>query len=162
MRRSNSILVVVALVVAALLTLTVALTAGAAGGASVDVTSNEFTPNTITVTVGTDVTWTRLGGFHNVRSDTDVFSNTASSTWTTFTHNFDTAGTYEYYCEIHSDPNGTPGQDMNGIVNVIAPTAVTLDTMATTRSSMPLWGLGAGVLGLGALAGYALRRRKAA
>lgn len=162
MRRSNSILVVVALVVAALLTLTVALTAGAAGGDTVDVTSNEFTPNVITVTAGTAVTWTRLEGFHNVRSDTDVFSNTASSSWTTYTFTFDTAGVYEYYCEIHSDPNGVPGQDMNGIVNVVAPTAVTLDTMGATRSTLPLWGLGAGVLGLGALAGYALRRRKAA
>jgi hypothetical protein len=49
----------------------------------------------------------------------------------TFAHTFGTAGSYPYYCAIHSFPGGT---NMNGVVNVVQP-APTLASVSPTSGS---------------------------
>lgn len=76
---------------------------------------NNFSPSTVSIAVGDTVIWTRLGGTHNVRADDDTFGNAPSSSWTTFSHTFNSAGSFQYYCEVHSSASGNA---MNGVVNV--------------------------------------------
>jgi plastocyanin len=117
--------------------------ASAYGGASVNVFSNGFDPSTVTVQVGDTVTWTNTQGFHNVRADDGSFGNEPAGGAWTLPITFDTAGTYEYYCEIHSSPDGT---SMNGVVIVEeGPTAVSLSTLgaiADTNELVLVAGLG--------------------
>ncbi len=126
--------------------------------AAVDVVDNEFVPATVTINLGEMVTWTRVEGFHNIVADDGSWGNEPGGDWVTFSHTFETAGTFEYYCEIHSSPDG---DSMNGTVVVQAPTSVTLGTLSSGGRVSP-WGyaaLGAGLLSLAALAGARARRR---
>lgn len=82
------------------------------GGAdAVSVSNNAFTPVTLSVPVGTTVTWTWANGSvsHNVTFDDGTKSATQSSG--TYSRTFTTAGTYPYHCTIH----GTP---MSGTITV--------------------------------------------
>ena len=154
MRRFKSILFVLVVAVLSLLLVPAVI---AQGGANVDVIDNEFVPSSVTIQAGETVTWSRQEGFHNVRADDGSWGNTPGDDWTTFEHTFTTAGTYEYYCEVHSEPDDT---DMNGVVIVEAPTAVTLSGLSSRAGSYyVLWALGAALLGIGALAGRRLVRR---
>lgn len=125
----------------------------AAPSADTTVTAREFTfsPTSVTVQVGDTVTWNNTQGFHNVKGDDDGFGNSpASSPWT-YAFTFETAGTFNYYCQIH----GAPGlQGMAGTVIVeAAPTALTLNELSAGSRTAPvaLAALGLGVLVLGAL-----------
>jgi plastocyanin len=77
-----------------------------------------WTPNQLTVTAGTTVTWGWVGT-HDVRSDTSLFSSGPAATGGSFQYTFSTPGTYRYYCGIHGGPGGT---GMSGIIFVLAPT----------------------------------------
>lgn len=75
---------------------------------TVMVTSNVFTPSTVTVRVGDTVRWVWGGGIHNVTSGTGCTPNgtftsgvPTSDTAFTFSRTFDTAGTFPYFCEVH-------------------------------------------------------------
>ncbi len=84
-----------------------------------------FRPETVTVKAGTTVTWTQKDpGFHTVTSGTveqgvagvtpapdGRFDSPELATGKTFTHTFDQAGTYSYFCEIHP-------ATMRGVVQV--------------------------------------------
>lgn len=76
-----------------------------------------FHPSSLTVSPGDTVTFTNAGGFHNVVSDTGLFSSGSASTngWTLQVP-FNTAGTFGFHCEIH----GAPGSGMAGSVTVQA------------------------------------------
>jgi plastocyanin len=99
---------------------TAASPAGGGGGAtSVSIASYTFSPQTLTVTAGTTVTWTNNDSVpHNVVS-TDSASTGASTTGTfssgnltkgqTFSFTFDKAGTYYYECSIHAAMAGMHG-----------------------------------------------------
>lgn len=76
---------------------------------------NAFSPATININVGDRVIWSRLGGTHNVQADDGSFGNAASSSWSTFPVTFSAAGTFEYFCEVHSAANLNA---MNGTVIV--------------------------------------------
>jgi plastocyanin len=73
----------------------------------VTVKSNVFEPATLTVKVGDTVTWKWAGGSHDVvsgakcASDGDWSSSLTSKIGTTFTHTFDKAGSFEYFCTPH-------------------------------------------------------------
>ena len=56
-----------------------------------------------------------MGGTHNVQADNGSFGNAASSSWTSFPVVFNSAGTFEYFCEVHSAANLN---NMNGTVIV--------------------------------------------
>lgn len=75
-------------------------------GPTVTVKSNTFEPSTLTIKVGDTVTWKWAGGIHNVVSGTSCktdgkFSSGTPVSGATFEHRFDTAGTYDYFCEPH-------------------------------------------------------------
>lgn len=110
------------------------LVAGAAHGANIRVqvggSGLRFSPQTLTIQPGDSVTFTNLGGFHNVMADNGAFrcargcdndghgGNGASSTsaWQA-TLAFPTVGRFGYFCEAH----GMPGQGMFGTIIVQAP-----------------------------------------
>ena len=82
--------------------------AGGPGANEVWMQNIAFTPGTITISVGTTITWTNKDNvIHTVTSGTPgnasgFFNSGNMSQGATFTYTFDTAGTYEYYCIPHS------------------------------------------------------------
>jgi amicyanin len=82
--------------------------AGTADGKQVVVVDNfSFTPATVAVPVGTTVTWTNHDDIpHNVISPEQKFKSPVMDTDETFSHTFETAGTYKYYCSIHPRMTG--------------------------------------------------------
>ena len=75
-----------------------------------------FSPDALDVPVGANVTWTQTdAGFHTATSGTattdatgavtthpdGVFRSSKLAQNKTFSHVFDTAGTFPYFCEIH-------------------------------------------------------------
>ncbi len=62
-----------------------------------------FNPSSITVSVNTTVTWKNKDSYtHTVTSNTGAFDSGNISAGGTYTHQFTTAGTYPYHCNIHS------------------------------------------------------------
>ena len=81
--------------------------AAAADGKQVVVDNFSFTPGTAAVPVGTTVTWTNHDDVpHNVVSPEQKFKSPVLDTDETFSHTFDAAGTYRYYCSIHPRMTG--------------------------------------------------------
>ena len=74
---------------------------------NVIVKSNQFVPASLTVKVGDTVTWTWGGGNHDVVSGKNCTSDAAYSSallatiGSTFTHTYDKAGSFEYFCTPH-------------------------------------------------------------
>jgi plastocyanin len=67
----------------------------------------EFAPATLTVSVGTTVTWTnRDDDAHQVASTNDVFKSSPMDTDDKFTFTFTAPGTYSYYCKLHPQMKG--------------------------------------------------------
>ncbi len=83
--------------------------------------ANVFAPKTLTINAGDTVTFVNGGGFHDVTaSDGSYSSGPPTNDAFTFTHKFDTAGTYNYYCTIHGTQNGA-GMAGSITVNAAAP-----------------------------------------
>jgi plastocyanin len=59
-----------------------------------------------TINAGDTVLWTWAGVFHSVVSDDDLFESMIANTGATFSHTFNTPGTFRYYCSVHGGPNG--------------------------------------------------------
>lgn len=76
---------------------------------TVGIVDNAFGPATLTVAVGTTVTWTNKGQRNHTVSTADASFGTAGalSSGATFTHTFDNAGTFAYFCAIHSGMTAT-------------------------------------------------------
>jgi plastocyanin len=67
-----------------------------------------FDPATVTVPVGTTVTWTNNDGtLHTVTSATKVFSSAGLDGGGAFSYIFTSPGTYTYYCKLHPHMTGT-------------------------------------------------------
>lgn len=67
-----------------------------------------YSPDPITVIVGTTITWTNDQGFdHTVTADDGSFDSGDLATGDTFEHTFDAAGTFAYLCSIHPNMAGT-------------------------------------------------------
>ena len=61
-----------------------------------------FVPESITVPVGTTLTWTNMDGApHTVTAEGDDFASGTLSQGETFSHTFSKAGTINYLCTIH-------------------------------------------------------------
>jgi plastocyanin len=72
------------------------------GGNSVTIAGFAFSPQSLTVKVGTKVTWTNNDGVtHTVTADKGAFSSGPISSGTSFSFTFTRAGTYTYFCSIH-------------------------------------------------------------
>ena len=75
--------------------------------AEVRIDNFSFAPQTLTVAVGTTVTWTNHDDIpHTVVSTDSVFKSKVRDTDETFSYTFDKAGTYPYYCTIHPKMTG--------------------------------------------------------
>lgn len=75
--------------------------------ASVEIKSFAFNPATLTISKGTTVTWThRDTAPHTVTSTANVFSSETLTQGKTFSYTFNEAGTFEYYCSIHTNMKG--------------------------------------------------------
>ena len=67
----------------------------------------KFAAPTITVPVGTTVTWTnRDDAPHNVVSTDNAFKSPVLDTNQKFSHTFETPGTFKYYCSLHPRMTG--------------------------------------------------------
>ncbi len=67
-----------------------------------------FAPGTITVTVGTTVTWINHDDIPHTAVSTDgVFKSKVMDTDEKFSYTFTKAGTYPYFCSIHPKMTGT-------------------------------------------------------
>jgi len=88
-----------------------------------------FSPSAVTILVGDTVRWTWANSFHTVTSgapctsnsafcspsDTNCSSGATSNMGDVYTHTFNQAGTFAYFCAIHCFSN------MRGSVQVLAP-----------------------------------------
>ncbi|GMA14193.1 hypothetical protein GCM10025871_05240 [Deinococcus metallilatus] len=77
--------------------------------ASVMIADNLFQPATLTVEVGTTVTWKHQGAaVHNVISLADPSLHSSDlGKGESYSYTFNKAGTYAYYCSYHEGMNGT-------------------------------------------------------
>jgi plastocyanin len=78
---------------------------------------NRFEPANVTIPAGTTVTWTWVGGIHDVvPTGTPVFPASGAPVFApnTFSHTFDSPGTYLYFCSVH----GSPTAGMRGTIVV--------------------------------------------
>ena len=83
-------------------------TSTVASGASVSIVNFAFSPATLNVALGTTVIWTNNDSTtHTVTSDTGVFNSGGMGQNATFSYTFNTAGTYTYYCSVHTYMKGT-------------------------------------------------------
>jgi plastocyanin len=72
------------------------------GTDAVSIQSFAFSPSTINVTVNATVTWTNKdAAAHSVTSDDGLFDSGLFSTNATYSHQFTTAGTFNYHCSAH-------------------------------------------------------------
>jgi plastocyanin len=76
----------------------------AVAATEVSVVDNRFEPAVIEIAQGDTVTWTWNGSAPHDVDGEDFQSEVQSSG--TFQHTFDTAGTYEYVCNIHGGMTG--------------------------------------------------------
>ena len=76
---------------------------------AVTISNFAFSPATITVPVGTTVTWTNKdSASHTVTADDGkAFDSKGIAQGATFTFTFATAGTYAYHCAVHPDMKAT-------------------------------------------------------
>jgi amicyanin len=78
-----------------------------AATAEVKIDNFSFEPQTLTVTVGTRVTWTNRDDIpHTSVSTEGVWKSKVMDTDETFSYMFTKAGTYPYYCTIHPKMTG--------------------------------------------------------
>jgi plastocyanin len=82
--------------------------------ASVSVQATSFNPSTVSVRQGGTVTWTNAGPVQHTITPTNAGQagawpsrTMAAQQGATFSHTFTTAGTFNYFCTIHSGMTGT-------------------------------------------------------
>jgi plastocyanin len=67
-----------------------------------------FSPDALTVTAGTSVSWTNRDGFdHSIVDRGGAFRGQPFGTGATFTYKYEKPGTYQYFCGIHNSMTGT-------------------------------------------------------
>jgi plastocyanin len=76
-------------------------------GPQVGVDNFAFSPVIARVTTGATVTWTNHDDVpHTITSTEKKFGSPALDTDERFSHTFETAGTYKYYCSLHPKMTG--------------------------------------------------------
>ena len=83
---------------------------------TVDLKGFAFDPKTLTVSVGTTVTWTNQEStIHTVTADDGAFDSKDLAQGAKFSFTFSQPGTYPYFCKYHG---GKGGQGMSGTITV--------------------------------------------
>jgi plastocyanin len=81
---------------------------GDAGASAVTIQNFAFNPRTVTVKVGTKVTWTNQDSTaHTVTFDTGDTKSGNIAQGATFEQTFSSAGSLTYHCSIHPSMTGT-------------------------------------------------------
>jgi plastocyanin len=108
MKKHSWIVFVAASMVMALAALpTIKMTAASSPTAEVKIDNFSFTPATLTVKAGTQVTWTNADDIpHTVVSDDRSFKSKVLDTDEKFTFTASKPGTYSYFCSIHPKMTG--------------------------------------------------------
>ena len=79
----------------------------AGANAEVKIDNFIFGPQTLTVPVGTTVTWTNKDDIPHTSVSTDgVFKSKVMDTDEKFSYTFTKTGTYSYYCSVHPKMTG--------------------------------------------------------
>lgn len=81
----------------------------AATGAAVEIKNFSFSPNPIEIPVGASVTWTNDDNVPHTATglDRDALQSGAIPFGASFTQEFATAGSFDYFCEFHPNMKGT-------------------------------------------------------
>ena len=83
-------------------------TSAAAGASDVTIAGFAFSPATLSVKAGTEVTFTNNDSVaHTVTADDNSFDSNNVAQGATFKHTFTTAGTVAYHCKIHPNMKAT-------------------------------------------------------
>ncbi|MGA9548086.1 MAG: cupredoxin family copper-binding protein [Rhodomicrobium sp.] len=91
----------------AALLLTTCLGSEAKAAPSVRIDNFTFTPQEITITRGTTLTWVNDDDIpHTVAATTQAFRSKAMDTEQKFSFTFTEPGTYEYFCSLHPHMQG--------------------------------------------------------
>jgi amicyanin len=78
------------------------------GGTAVSITDFKFNPATLTVPVGTTVTWTNQDEEpHTIAAKDGSFHSPGMDTHGTYSFTFTTPGSFEYICSIHPFMTGS-------------------------------------------------------
>ena len=105
---TRKLCVTIALTVAAF-TAAACFPAGSAQAADTEVLIDQFTftPQRVTVKVGTTVTWSNEDDVpHTIASSSKLFKSKPLDTRDKFSFTFTTPGTYEYFCSLHPHMTG--------------------------------------------------------
>jgi plastocyanin len=70
--------------------------------------NSQFTPASMTISVGTTVKWTnKESATHTVISDTGIFTSGDLDKDQSFSFTFNNAGTFPYHCSKHANMTGS-------------------------------------------------------
>jgi plastocyanin len=79
----------------------------ASEAAEVSIVDFEFSPATIEVAVGQEITWTNEGEMPHTATFTDGPDSGSLENGDDFSHAFEEPGTYDYICSFHPQMTGT-------------------------------------------------------
>lgn len=85
----------------------VGLAAAVPSARRVEIKQFKFGPQTITVAVGTTVTWTNVDEEPHTVTAAGVFTSRGLDNAETFSYRFTRAGQYTYFCALHPRMTGT-------------------------------------------------------
>ncbi len=81
---------------------------GSPGANEVWIQNMAYSPSTITVSAGTTIKWTNKDGVaHTVTSNSGLFDSGSIGSNGTYSHTFNTAGTFPYKCTFHPSMTAT-------------------------------------------------------
>lgn len=116
---------------------------------SITIQNFAFSPATITIPAGTTVTWTNQDTVaHTATSDTGAWDSGTLATGQSYSHTFDTPGTYPYHCTIHpfmkatiivqAASTGGATATAPASVSTVAAATATSPASVATATSIPL------------------------
>jgi len=73
---------------------------------AVSIANFAYDPSPLEISVGTTVTWTNMDSAPHTVTSSGNFQSGRMDQGATFQHTFDTAGTFDYFCEFHSNMKG--------------------------------------------------------
>ncbi len=78
-----------------------------AATANVSIVNFAFSPSSVNINVSDSVKWTWAGSPHSTTSDTGLWESGVQGTGATFTHTFNSAGSFPFHCSVHPFMTGT-------------------------------------------------------
>lgn len=82
---------------------------------TVTITNFQFSPKSLRIKAGSQVTWEVKEGTHTITADNGTFESPTLSAGQKFSYKFTKRGSYRYYCSFHGSKGG---HDMAGTIVV--------------------------------------------